>query len=68
MASNIVGSATGAVWSFTTAQDEVRFASGGFSVAEDGQLTFSASSLLGNAALEVERRGELGLQVRLRGV
>ncbi len=36
VASNAVGSVTGAVWQFTTALDEVRFASASYSVAENG--------------------------------
>src|SRR5207302_6005873 len=35
-ASNITGSATGAVWRFATAVDELRFGSATYSVAENG--------------------------------
>ena len=52
VASNIVGSATGAVWTFTTTLDEVRFASATNSVAENGgsvQITVVRENPAGGA-------------------
>ena len=50
VATNAVGSVTGAVWQFTTALDEVRFASASYSIAENG----------GSALITVERENPAG--------
>ena len=50
VASNVVGSVTGAVWQFTTTLDEVHFASATSSVAEDG----------GSASITVVRENPAG--------
>ncbi len=50
VASNVIGSVTGAVWQFTTTLDEVHFASAATSVAEDG----------GSATITVVRENPAG--------
>ena len=50
VAANVVGSSTGALWQFTTALDEVRFASPNFSAGEGG----------GTASITVTRENPAG--------